>query len=590
MEQLAPFIEGCKKHKFWIACGICAAAMLGVFVYSSMNVNKEKKEQISLLDQKLQAVESINGVNFAADQGNDANGHPNAETNKQTKARIQDGKDAAWKAWNQQYDRQKDLLTWPVEALGADGVREFESQLEQERWNVKGKSASATPRGQRPKPSTNSKEEVEAGHGNVEEKTRIAYQRFIKEEMPVVAKIIGATWKFDDSLKIQINNSGKGRDRGRAEGPGMSQAAGMTGVGGNNQNDPSASIEYNKDTVIWDESNQDYWNRLVTEYEGRNGNPEKYPTTAQVMTTQQDLWILKALFNVVKEVNGEVKENDLVNIQKIDHVFTGLAAISTTAKVMRIEASEEAPGGTRGRGGFDNVAGGRETRGRRNNATANSGSKSKFKPEASVDPIHGRYVNTNFEPMAEADIRKAATTEKLDAEPEYSVAKRIPFRLGVVMDEREIDKFLAACANSPFAIEVRQIRINRHTPNEFDTSMFEGQGGGGRDMGAGDRGKGGEGGTVSSAGLGSQSASGGGAGAASGTMTGIDRGRGAGAMGNRDRSAPTEGGTIATRTDYKIKVEFSGIVKIFYKPRPKLLNQNTDDDNANKTNPAVASR
>ena len=583
MEQLAPFIEGCKKYKFWIFCGTCAVAMLGVFFYSSMNVNKDKMTQISTLDQKLQAVDSIRKQKFSTDEI-EVSKHPNADTNKETESEIQDGKDAAWKAWNQQYERQKGLLTWPKKALGDSGVMAFQDQLEAELWNV---SKAAAARGT-PKTSSANKDKGEAGHGDVPERYRRLYLTFIKEHMPEVADIIGTTWKFDDTLKIEVN-SGKGGDKGRAEGPGQSRAAGMTGVGGNNRDDSNADIDYNKDTVIWNETNQKYWNDVVTSYEGRNGNSSNVPTTAQIMATQQDLWIITAIFDVIKEVNGDVKENDLVTIKQIDHVFTGLPAITTNAKIMRIDATSAEAGGGQGREGFDNVAGGRESRGRGGAKAINTGTKSKFKPEASNDPIHGRYVKTNYEPMSEAEIRKAAKAEKLEADPEYSVAKRIPFRLGLVMDEREIDRFLAACANSPFAIEVRQIRVNRHTPNEFDASLFA-NAGGSQGQGERDRGKGAEGGTVSSAGLGSQSASGGGAGATSGTMTGIDKGGGAGAMGGRDRVAASDN-TVSTRTDYKVKVEFSGIVKIFYKPRPKLLNQKTDEQDQNKkTSPVVASR
>ena len=591
MEQLAPFIEGCKKHKFWIACGICAAAMLGVFIYSSMDVNKQKADRISTLNQKLQAVDSIRNQAFATDI-EDVKKHPNTGTNQETEKEIQDGKDAAWKAWQLQYERQKKLLTWPVGTLGADGAAEFERQLEMELWNVPGQAGAATPRGARPgSGNTKKKDAVEKGHGDVMQNTRQLYQRFIKEHMPSVAKIIGATWKFDDSIKIDTQTEGGGRESG-ASGPGQSQAAGMQGIGGRNQDDPTAGIKFDTDTVIWDEDNQAYWNGLVTKFNGRNGNTSSIPTTAQIMATQQDLWILEALFRVVKEVNGDVKENDLVSIQRIDHVFTGLPAISTSPKVMRIQIDQEQNAGgarSRGRGGMGDVAGGRDKRGSRT-VTNTTGSKSKFKPEASSDPIHGRYVNNNFEPMSEAEIRKAAKAAKLEADPEYSVAKRIPFRLGVVMDEREIDNFLAMCANSPFAIEVRQIRINRHQPNEVSSELMAGS-----NMGAGGnrgRNEADGGGTVSSAGLGSQSASGGGAGATSGTMTGIDGGRGAGAMGNRGGGTAGSGTSVATRKNYKIKVEFSGIVKIFYKPRPKLLNQKDEDnqDNSNQTNPIVASK
>jgi hypothetical protein len=38
--------------------------------------------------------------------------------------------------------------------------------------------------------------------------------------------------------------------------------------------------------------------------------------------------------------------------------------------------------------------------------------------------------------------------------------KRMPIYMRLMMDQREITRLLAACANSPLPVEVRQLRIN----------------------------------------------------------------------------------------------------------------------------------
>ena len=51
------------------------------------------------------------------------------------------------------------------------------------------------------------------------------------------------------------------------------------------------------------------------------------------------------------------------------------------------------------------------------------------------------------------------------------------------MDERRIADFMAACANSPFAFEIQQVRWNKHQPGgetiALSGNSFQGGGGAG---------------------------------------------------------------------------------------------------------------
>ena len=107
---------------------------------------------------------------------------------------------------------------------------------------------------------------------------------------------------------------------------------------------------------------------------------------------------------------------------------------------------------------------------------------------------------------------------------ELTVAKRIPFRVAFVMDERKIPDFLAACANSPFRFETRQMRINRHNPGEAG-SLDPRQ----RNTNQGQ---------------------------SDAVTTGLP-GRG------QATSDAIAGAMTSTRTNYDVKVEFYGIVKLY---------------------------
>jgi hypothetical protein len=149
----------------------------------------------------------------------------------------------------------------------------------------------------------------------------------------------------------------------------------------------------------------------------------------------------------------------------------------------------------------------------------------------SRDYLNGRYVNSRFEPLTSATVRAAVGQEKLSNNAELIVAKRVPFRIAFEMDERRIPKFLAACANSPFRFEVRQIRINRHVPGQ--TILPDG-----KDFSTGPSGPTDESGTASA---------------------------------NTRRTANKIEETVATRTNYFVKVEFYGVVKVYNPVNKKLF-------------------
>jgi hypothetical protein len=77
-----------------------------------------------------------------------------------------------------------------------------------------------------------------------------------------------------------------------------------------------------------------------------------------------------------------------------------------------------------------------------------------------IDPAEGRYVDKNYDPLPAETLRSAAESE--DPESFYlRVAKRIPVRMRLKVDQRAINRLLIECANSKLTVEVRQIRMNR---------------------------------------------------------------------------------------------------------------------------------
>jgi hypothetical protein len=102
---------------------------------------------------------------------------------------------------------------------------------------------------------------------------------------------------------------------------------------------------------------------------------------------------------------------------------------------------------------------------------------------AGPDPIAGRYVdNKSYLPLAAEEVRSAATSGT--PEKAYlAVAKRMPVRMQVRMDQRKLNKFLIECGNADLMLEVKQVRINPDAPDIFGLAGSAGRGAGGGNFG-----------------------------------------------------------------------------------------------------------
>ena len=84
------------------------------------------------------------------------------------------------------------------------------------------------------------------------------------------------------------------------------------------------------------------------------------------------------------------------------------------------------------------------------------------------DPANGRYVDQNLEPVGGKTLRDSFTN--VTAESAYlSIAKRVPVRIGLQMDERAIWELMANCANARLPLEVKQVRFHAHEPGKTGT-------------------------------------------------------------------------------------------------------------------------
>ena len=504
MDKLAPAIAWLKKNSFWLASAFLAIGMLGGWYVATGAVSSETTKNENAVKQQINAARGIRSVT-ATDVDESITAHPNQYTEAGMQKEMSRQVDDIVKAWDFRHKAQASILKWPTEIIGSpEFVRVF---------------------GRFDPPETF----PESFKGLGMEQFLTLYRNNIPKQMDKICEMVRTNWVYNQERLEEeklLNPTGRG-------------SRGVSGRG--NTRARLTEEDLIGVAVIWDQVNQDLWYEKLTEFRNFDDHnlPTPDPTPLQVYMLQQDLWLLEAMFGIIRQINGDVNANDLATIKQIDHVAFGREA--------RTQLGVLTPVDTRLAGGGDDSVG--------SFAAGATAPISDFDQSASTSPFHGRYVDQDFQPYAADDVKDVIMGTTLpDNNIELIVSKRVPVRIALSMDERKISDFLAACANSPFAFEIHQVRINRHVAGEG----IELNGGAVRQDGGG----GGRGGYEEDYGGGYEEDS-----------YRDEGGRGgfggAGSVEELDlKSTPVE-----IRTNYDVNVEFYGIVKIYNPVRGKFLRE-----------------
>lgn len=109
----------------------------------------------------------------------------------------------------------------------------------------------------------------------------------------------------------------------------------------------------------------------------------------------------------------------------------------------------------------------------------------------SANPTDFRYVDQEYKPLTRDRLINAMKGQPQKPEDLLlAVAKRVPVRIRVKMDQRRLPALLANCGNSALPVEIKQVRINREGGSSGGM-MMGGMGGMDQAMGRGAGGAGG---------------------------------------------------------------------------------------------------
>ncbi len=409
--QLAPVLN----QWFWIASALVILGSVAIWWMASGTLTTEFEAAKSKITADAGAITSVSGK---------LNEHPNPKTHAEMDILIKGREQEVLAAWTSIYKRQQSILVWPRAELKDDFVREFEDLTP-----IELKVAFPTP-------------------DDVEKQTSflVRYRDYIGSVLPPIAAIAKTKWtaEFD---KVSIG----------MEAVGTADGMPMTGF-------PGANVIIDEGPlVVWPMNSQE---KLLSDlFPWRGGQP----STLEVLYSQENLWILRQLMQIVASVNGDVAQRFQAKIHEINAVAIGRSVKNTAGLLSKPEVD-----GTNVMMSATDYT-----------TMTESGampSTMMGATVAKVDPGDNRYVDTAGKPVTASALR-AALSSYSPTDAFMAVAKRIPVMMSLKMNQKAVPELLATCGSAQLMVEVKQVRIlPTGASGETAVSGSGGYGGGGTEM------------------------------------------------------------------------------------------------------------
>jgi len=487
MDKLKEIWRTVRRIHFWLICVTVLLLSMVIWFVAVGKIAKEKKTQASKYTGLFSTVQSIQGKERV----------PNNDVASDMGTLIGARTDEIGEAWATKFEQQNSdeigILTWPEEKMGPAFVRHMEPlrPIEKEL--------------EFPLPESDDR--------RLRISWREDYREYIYEEMPRLAASIGAHWHSDgNSTGASAISGGYGEEGGYGE----SGPRSRTGT-----SDESLATQA---VVHWDPANQqEFMATHFTWGEGSGGssrsrgevsNETGDPNVLEVLYAQEDLWTLRALMKIIQETNAGANTRFNAAIKTIHSLRIGKDAVESTGRILKVaaapgEGEEDATGGAAGGyggyggygeeggygGGYGGGGGAAGAQYYQSDAAAGAGDGGEGGygggyggveggygapgGVAADDPAEGRYVDKNYQSLPAAKLRSVmAATEAMEPEDAYlAVAKRVPVRMRLSIDQRKLPDLLVACGNSELTVEVRQLRLNPEDIGSSSSSII-GRGGG----------------------------------------------------------------------------------------------------------------
>ncbi|OYP33139.1 hypothetical protein [Rhodopirellula sp. MGV] len=456
MDQVKEALAVALKYGFWIGSTVVLIGALTVWYLSTSTLDKEIASQISSIQSDFKKVSQYQSQMPA---------QPNELSHIVMNEMIEERKGEVMAAWENVFDAQRNILTWPT-IMKDEFLNEFQYVRDPETGKVDKSKLKL--------PFEKYEEFGNTEHENVNPELLRRYERYIGTQLPALAEIPKAKWTADFNKRPSAG-MGMSMGTGMDSGYGDMMASGMSGPA-TSRGKVDITGTTDEPVVKWSSGSQEALLKDLFPWRGA----KNYPSELDVYYSQENLWILKQLLQIVAVVNGDAKQAFEAKIREIKSLAIG-KSVSFTEGTMSEPGSRISAGGMGGYGSMGSSeaygSGMMDSMGGMGGEGAGYGMASDV---AAVDPGDGRYVNTAFEPIDASSLRGAFSSND-PSQVAIAVAKRIPVTLKLQMEQQSIPALLAACGNAPLMVDVYQVRI---MPKGKSSTATGGMGGGmGMDMG-----------------------------------------------------------------------------------------------------------
>ena len=409
-EKLGPNI----KYVFWAAWGILMIASAGIWWVATGSLVADADANTKAIDGAYSTLQQIRGT---------ASTHPNEFSHGKMEERVDEAKNDVFEAWDTQWKYQEKIMVWPTELNRAgtnDFVDAFDDYLPIETTT------------EFPMPEAE----------EVDQTLRKRYLEYIERQLPGLAETAGTKWKAGFKS-------------------GSSGVSGFGSIGSSSfdfESDDSAveklvTRRRDEPLVVWSTGSQAALLDQVFPWRSKEA-----PSTLEILYSQEDLWVLKNLLEIISTVNGNAKKPFQAIIHEILEIQLGKKVAGRAGAVSRVVSADE--------GGGDSASG------------SDAGGISADGAEKETDPADKRYIDTANKPIPASTLR-SAMDGKSPENAFMNVAKRLPVKLTLKMDQRKLPKLLSACGNARLMVEIRQVRIN----TSGSSAASFGSGGGAQSVG-----------------------------------------------------------------------------------------------------------
>ncbi|TVS08401.1 MAG: hypothetical protein EA424_28645, partial [Planctomycetaceae bacterium] len=467
MDQVKVILRALSKHIFWIGCGVIMLVSMFSWYTARSSLKNEFDENLG----KIKT--SFGSANTLRTKPAPPNEHSNAQMDRLLDEALQ----KVVEAWQTQFSHQETILRWPGE-LGSDFVNAVRPLKP-----IELKVPFPTPQPQELKVDF-----------------RQRYANYVERLLPRLAVLINSRWAPGRGAMGGMSDV-DGMGMGPMGSPGMSPA--RPGAGTARPGTGTASRTAEKPPLVeWPSGDQA---RLLGSHFDWSGQPDQAPTTLQLLYAQEDLWVLTALMYIIRNTNEGAESRHEAVVKTIESILIGPSAVGRAGQITRLggaagmggmggmgmEGSMDEYGGYGDEyGGYGEEGGGMMGGGMMGGGMMGGGMGGSMmgngmegddmmgaRSPASRDPANFRYVDNEYTPLPAQRLRDAMAA----GSPEDAflvVAKRMPVRLRLLVDQRRIHRLLAQFGNSALPVEIRQVRVNPPTGGGGMGGGFDEEGGG----------------------------------------------------------------------------------------------------------------